>query len=390
MDFSSSVLIIFVVAILYVIFKAHKEPKKAEKLAQTAVIIGILGTFVGVFIGLMNFDTSSIDTSIEDFLKGLKTAFITSILGQISSIWINWRVKQPKTEQGTPAEEIDMADLLRAMQAIEKGIVGDGETTLITQIQKLRTTNHDDLTELNTSFKDFAGEMAENNSKALIEALEGVMRDFNTKINEQFGDNFKQLNQAVGELLVWQKQYKEFVENSAKDLRSTIDIVNSAVSSIHQNNEEISKMMREIEIFKQSADALQAMVAKNIGTVENLAQIAERSKNLFPQLETNLKRITENVNELIGNSSREIEHQSTQVTSLYTDMQDKIHTLVKQTADTLEEQIVRLDKELGDELNKALQTMGSQLYSLSSKFVSDYTPLTDKLQRLIDMSRKVN
>jgi len=40
--------------------------------------------------------------------------------------------------------------------------------------------------------------MAENNSKALIEALQEVIRDFNAKINEQFGENFKQLNEAVG------------------------------------------------------------------------------------------------------------------------------------------------------------------------------------------------
>ena len=43
--------------------------------------------------------------------------------------------------------------------------------------------------------------MADGNSKALISALQDVIRDFNVKISEQFGDNFKQLNVAVGRLL---------------------------------------------------------------------------------------------------------------------------------------------------------------------------------------------
>jgi len=46
----------------------------------------------------------------------------------------------------------------------------------------------------------------------LVEALRDVIHDFNNKITEQFGDNFKELNEAVGRLLIWQEDYKGFVE----------------------------------------------------------------------------------------------------------------------------------------------------------------------------------
>ena len=61
---------------------------------------------------------------------------------------------------------------------------------------------------LRRSQAEFMAKMAENNSKALIQALQEVIRDFNTKISEQFGDNFNQLNSAVGQLLVWQERYR--------------------------------------------------------------------------------------------------------------------------------------------------------------------------------------
>ena len=74
----------------------------------------------------------------------------------------------------------------------------------MTQLQKMRTSFSDQGEATRTAvetgfqaqvaaFKDFAEKVAENNSKALVEALEEVIRDFNTKISEQFGDNFKQL-----------------------------------------------------------------------------------------------------------------------------------------------------------------------------------------------------
>lgn len=43
--------------------------------------LGILGTFTGIVIGLFEFNISDIDSSISLLLDGLKTAFITSILG---------------------------------------------------------------------------------------------------------------------------------------------------------------------------------------------------------------------------------------------------------------------------------------------------------------------
>ena len=44
---------------------------------------------------------------------------------------------------------------------------------------------------LNTSFGDFAKLQAENNTKALVEAIREVIGDFNTKLNEQFTKTLK-------------------------------------------------------------------------------------------------------------------------------------------------------------------------------------------------------
>lgn len=53
---------------------------------STISSIGILGTFVGLFIGLLGFDTNHIETSIPLLLDGLKVAFFTSVVGLSLSI----------------------------------------------------------------------------------------------------------------------------------------------------------------------------------------------------------------------------------------------------------------------------------------------------------------
>jgi hypothetical protein len=51
--------------------------------------------------------------------------------------------------------------------------------------------------------------------------------------------------------------------------------------------------------------------------------------------------------------------------------------------DAVRQSVVTLDKGLQEELTKSLETLGRQLASLSEKFVSDYTPLTDRLREVV-------
>ena len=130
------------------------------------------------------------------------------------------------------------------MAKIEKSLCGEGDTTLLTQIQKLRTLISDKQDDLINEFRSFAKTMAENNSKALIEALTQVMRDFNTQINEQFGENFKHLNVAVGKLLDWQEQYKKQMEMMISLINQHVQVTErteKAISNMQINFSEISK-----------------------------------------------------------------------------------------------------------------------------------------------------
>lgn len=56
-------------------------PYVYDSIPTVFTTLGILGTFVGIYFGLRQFDVENITVSIPTLLEGLKTAFTTSIWG---------------------------------------------------------------------------------------------------------------------------------------------------------------------------------------------------------------------------------------------------------------------------------------------------------------------
>lgn len=66
--------------------KAKRRTAFADYAPTLLTSLGILGTFTGIVSGLLNFDIEHIDTSISTLLGGMKTAFLTSVVGVCFSI----------------------------------------------------------------------------------------------------------------------------------------------------------------------------------------------------------------------------------------------------------------------------------------------------------------
>ena len=58
----------------------------SNSVPQFLISVGILGTFYGIFLGLIDFNAAKLDESILNLIDGLKLSFVTSILGISSAI----------------------------------------------------------------------------------------------------------------------------------------------------------------------------------------------------------------------------------------------------------------------------------------------------------------
>ena len=78
---------LFGLIIILIRYKWQKEKLQriGEMLPSHLSTIGVLGTFVGISVGLATFNVHDLDSSIPRLLDGLKLAFSTSIFGLTSA-----------------------------------------------------------------------------------------------------------------------------------------------------------------------------------------------------------------------------------------------------------------------------------------------------------------
>lgn len=393
-----------------------RRKQSVPNLSSLVVTFGILGTFIGIFIGLITFQVTDIYGSVPKLLEGLKIAFLTSIAGMIASVLLKvspaiYGIKIEETSDDSAIEsmirilneinanQIEISEReTEQLRKIERALCGEGDTTLLTQIQKLRTLISDKQDDLIEEFREFTKTMAENNSKALIDALTQVMRDFNTKINEQFGENFKQLNDAVGKILIWQENYKEQIELMIKQFEKSIEGIDKTEKSISNIQDEFSKIAK-------TGEDLKSLITIFTYEIETIDAVSKSAKNAFPIIEENIKKLTKDFSDRVNLATEELnnitkrqkdssnqqvqlitvtsKNLSDNVTKILSNMNSQIDSFMKQNAERIAKQVSELDKALQEELTKSLNSLASQLGSLSNKFSQDYTPITNKLKEII-------
>jgi len=151
---NNAITAIIIAMILTLFLKSITSKHKNYK--NEIVSLGVLGTFLGIAIGLYSFDVTHLKESMPVLLGGLKTAFITSGVGMFFSIILS--IYKPKKES----------------------------------------------------------------KSEVLGALELVVKDFNNNLTEQFGDNFKQLNEAIKNMIIWQENYKTQIKHNEQSVNNIL------------------------------------------------------------------------------------------------------------------------------------------------------------------------
>jgi molybdopterin converting factor small subunit len=380
--------------------------RKATLLGPTLLTtLGIFFCFSGIAWGLLDFNPGDIKESVPRLLQGIRTSFWASVFGIGWALTIKLRVlwfgdpSLPTDGEPTGATVDDLAEHL---SRLNRSVAGADDSTVLGQIKLLRNDNNERLDGLTSSFERFAEKMAEANSKALIEALSEVIRDFNTKLNEQFGENFKHLNAAVEKLVVWQKQYEQ-------QLNALIQQETATRKSMTESSLRYAELVNKSTVFTATAAALQEiltatrMQSEQLNTsLRGLAELVTKAATGLPLIEVKIVEMTRQIEhgvrtnqEALGavlrTSAQAMQTHNQELTTLLKSTiagaNKDLNGHIRQATEDTKKHIVALDKALEEELTKSIESLGRQLTALSQKFVQDYTPLTQKLQQLLQSVR---
>jgi len=211
---TSSVITIVIVVVIIGLFIKSILPNAKREFKNEIVSLGVLGTFVGISIGLFHFDVTQIKESMPILLEGLKTAFITSGVGIFFSIVIS--IIKPKKEQ------------------------------------------------------------KKEDRMMMLGALELVVRDFNKNLTEQFGDNFKQLNESVKNMILWQNNYKTQLQEHEQSLAKVLGELKQ-VSVLKENEEK--NIQRLISNLSDASNSVKVSLEQSTDIVKENMQLLLREAN---------------------------------------------------------------------------------------------------------------
>ena len=237
--------------------------------------------------------------------------------------------------------------------------------------------------ELITAFKEFATYMAEENSKAFIEALNKTIRDFNNNLIESFGSNFKQLNEAVIKLVDWQEEYKQIIEITTENQKVIFDSFNGIEKELQTFSAEtknINSIVSELStITKESME-------QNIKLNETLSVFSElnnQAKELIPNLveinnniDNDIKTFNSYSNGLIDN----LNNFSNNLQNNFSQYIDDINRGVKGSTDSImgimEESLKKIENNFDKSLENTdlkLKETSANIFTGIEKFNSDFS-----------------
>lgn len=110
----------------------------------------------------------------------------------------------------------------------------------------------------------------------ILDALEMVVKDFNKNLTEQFGDNFKQLNESVKSMIVWQENYKTQIKSSEEVLRDIITQLKKVELVKQEEKESIQKLILNLE---QSSSSVKTSLETTTDIVKDQMQLLLREAN---------------------------------------------------------------------------------------------------------------
>ncbi len=396
-----------IILVSCVLLHARFDRFSATHGGEILTTMGILGCFLGIAVALTHFDSNNISESVPELLNGVKTAFWASVTGVITALSIKirdrfWGIKEIKQEASV--QEASLADVVNCINLLRKTISGDSDSSLTSQIKLLRSDQNEKSNLMIQSLNDFAEKVAKIGSEQLIDALRQVITDFNANLTEQFGENFKQLNAAVLHLVTWQQQYKDELDQlkgvqsqAANDMRICADAFTSMAGQSQAYIDSAVALQDLMQAFEQRYSEL-------VRTQQALVSVLAQMKQAEPALSAKLNDMSEaftvgiaNVSTRVGESVKELGSALSNHTAMLNDLlkdiipsiQTKINQELSNSNSQLTQNFESLRTNLESELTKTLDTLGRQLASLSEKFVTDYTPLTEKLQMLVETARRV-
>ncbi|RMH39899.1 MAG: hypothetical protein D6694_10685, partial [Gammaproteobacteria bacterium] len=267
--------------------ETRKRINWANQLTSAYTVLGVLGTFLGIFFGLLKFDVSDITASIPGLLEGMKTAFATSIVGislsLIMGVVVRWWLNKIESKEISP---MDVQNQLLA--EIKNGL--EQQAAVLAQMISIHQQQGDHLAKMLSAQEAQAKDVAQLRQKFLQEenkdiasvrdAIGGVLEKLSV-LQEQMGDVKRSASETTVQTTESKQILKKLEEVASSKLTQIDEKLDGQRVLVQETNNEL-RALKQGQL--DYAEKLDAHVSSLIETMGKNSELLERKFDEFSEL----------------------------------------------------------------------------------------------------------
>ncbi len=362
----------------------HRE--KMNLVAGVMTGLGILGTFIGLSLGLQSFNTGTtaeITNSIEPLMDGIKVAFHTSIYGMVFSLVFNfvYKCRLDDAEQAVrnfltsykkyvmPDTATDGVNRLMELQQQQTEAIISLSDTMAHQLSKglkemlepqfdrfdqtiadfatVATRNQMDqlnrivnafISEMNRSLGESLTEFSTtiNTTMAVQKSNENQMREIFQK-NVSTADNMNKITEQTGMMAEALKNYSEDVRKLEDTTVETLELMRKQSEMSQDILTGAGRYMSELEIYRKSLDisskAFDGRLQSQEERIKELQKLTEavplEVNETFNIINDNLQIVENHFKDTIENINKTMDQVPDMVDYTYRSMEQSLERMAK-------------------------------------------------------------
>lgn len=371
-------------------------------MAATFTGLGLLGTFLGLTVGIAGIKTDSIENlkaGIAVLLEGTATAFWTSVAGLVLAIVFNISYARLMRQYHTQVDSVvNQLTQLFPVKSLEEFLSLQVEQAQ-EQTDEMRTLNGDLVTQMGEMFQN----LSVNIDAALKNNLTASFTNTLTPVFQELNKSIDRLGSSAGDTL--SQSIQEGAGNEIQGLAVTLNEFQGKMGNLMEisermNQENATRLQSAVELMVTKLnEAMDANIQKQAST--NDAN-QEAMKNLMEEMNTNLRAALEQMVEA-GKTANQALLQTTeatrgtiqQITSTMSESARSQKEDMLQVTTNMKKSVLDVLKQLQEDMQARNKTMDAYMATLDSlvnknRQVMDSASLTaDKFAKASTPMQKV-
>lgn len=373
--------------------------------AGTLVGLGLLGTFLGLTLGIKGFDSSNterINESIQGLLAGMGTAFLTSLLGMTFSILFTAADKALRHRLYKDVKELTdkldseyyIDDLVLSninqqniVNQLYKALKNDLQQQALEIANKLTYTNAEGQ---NVTIGNAIREILTENTKQ-SKALMSFSTDLAMEINQDFDETLsRQMQQKIVPLMesvdATTKAVVEHIDKMADTVSSpATDMMQNVVDELKQS---MQSLLNEFSTgLSGSATSELENLAMQLGTAtQAMADFPKNMENISATLQVTIEEVKHAISEISNTSAnanstamQQMQEQITYATGAISNAITEVKEVMSGISQSSQEQNNQMVSKLADAAEKMGSFLTGTISTLSNSVQQSVKGITDDI-----------